>query len=64
MDHAVKLVNLTEVETYLANELYEKHIFQWFVHKLDCFDETANVHTLCTTKGITFVLIILVFWLY
>jgi hypothetical protein len=54
MNHSVKVLNSSDFQMFLSNELYKNHSPEWLMFKIDCLDDTTGiVNQACVYQGIT-----------
>ena len=64
MNHMFKIVNASDFQYFLANELYNKHPIEWFFYKIDCLDVSSGmVKKSCAYQGALLWTIIFLFCL-
>jgi len=50
----LKVVNQSDFQMVLSNELYQNHFAEWLLFKIDCLEEsTGRVNKTCASQGIT-----------
>jgi hypothetical protein len=52
MNHLITVVNSSDFNVFMSNELYQNHFLIWLIFKMDCLNEsTVLVNHECMYKG-------------
>ena len=52
MNHLITVVNSSDFNVFMSNELYQNHFLIWIIFKMDCLNEsTGLVNHECMYKG-------------